>query len=90
MKLKSSDPRDTPDINFNYFDTGTTSGGADTRDLNALVEGIAMGRKVYKSLPLFSATYTETLPGPNVTSDDEVREYVRGNTWATTRAALVQ
>ena len=81
VKLKSSDPRDTPDINFNYFDTGTTSGGADTRDLDAVVEGIAMARKVYKSLPLFSETYTETLPGPSVTSDDEVRGYVQDNTW---------
>ena len=79
VRLKSSDPRDTPDINFNYFDT--TAGRANTRDLDAVVEGIARARKIYNSLPLLSAKYTETLPGPNVVSDDQVRQYVRDNTW---------
>ena len=38
--LRSSDPRDWPDINFRYFDDGDTDQDQDLRDLDAVVDGI--------------------------------------------------
>ena len=81
VTLRSADPRDTPEINFNYFDTGTTTGGADMNDLNAVVDGIQVARKIAADLPLLSATFTEVYPGPNVTSTAEIQEYVKDNAW---------
>lgn len=81
VTLRSTDPRDTPEINFNYFDTGTTTDGADMNDLNAVVDGIQVARKIVADLPLLSAKFTEVYPGPNVTSTAEVQEYVKDNAW---------
>ena len=81
VTLRSTDPRDTPEINFNYFDTGTTAGGVDTTDLDAVVEGIQVARKIAADLPLGSAQFTEVYPGPNITSTEEVQQYVKDNAW---------
>lgn len=45
VELKSANPLDTPLINFNYFDTGTTAGGADELDVMAMVQAINMSRE---------------------------------------------
>ncbi|KAK9321253.1 GMC oxidoreductase [Lipomyces orientalis] len=81
VTLKSRDPRDTPEINFRYFDTGTTAGGEDERDVNAVVEGIVMARKILSSLPPGSAPFTEVLPGSHLTKTEELKTYVKNNAW---------
>ncbi|KAK4209903.1 putative GMC oxidoreductase [Rhypophila decipiens] len=53
VKLKSTDPRDTPNINFNIFSEGAT------RDLAAMREGINFGRRAYEGVP---APYGPVLP----------------------------
>ena len=37
VTLRSADPRDTPEINFRYFEEGTPDGG---EDLDSVVDGI--------------------------------------------------
>jgi choline dehydrogenase-like flavoprotein len=47
VRLRTIDPRDTPDINFHYFNELTCPGkSADDPDLNALVEGFTFVRGI--------------------------------------------
>lgn len=50
-------------------------------DLNAVVEGIQIARKVAADLPLGSTSFTEVLPGPNITTPEQIQEYVKNNAW---------
>lgn len=85
VQLASADPRDQPLINFNYFDTGTTAGGADQLDVNAMVEAIKLSRKAlsnYYQYPIVpGSNFTEEFPGPSVQSDDDIRTYIKDRAW---------
>lgn len=70
VKLRSKDPRDTPDINFKYFDDG--AGG--NADLDAVVKGVEFARAIMSRRN--DIVTGETAPG-NV----DVKEYVRNNAW---------
>ena len=74
VRLKSADPRDRPAINFNYFDD---PGGAQ-RDLDALVKGVEFVRKVSK---YNTALSKEIIPGPEVATDPQVRQFIQDNAW---------
>jgi choline dehydrogenase len=56
--LKSSNPRDTPDINFRFFEDEDAE-----EDLEAMVEGVEFGRRVFASLGNDSAVgpFTENM-----------------------------
>lgn len=71
VKLRSTDPRDVPEINFHYFDEGSL--GADL-DRQAVVDGLTFARKIHEALPknLTTATFTEEQPGP----DFDLYQYV--------------
>ena len=43
VTLRSADPRDTPDINFHYFDEGSDAAG---EDLDAVVDGVKFVRRL--------------------------------------------
>ena len=85
VELRSTDPLDSPVINFNYFDTGTTAGGADVLDLQAMVQAINMSRQAleeYKRYFLLGGTaFTELNPGPDVQSDEDIGQYVKDRAW---------
>ncbi len=73
VTLKSGDPRDAPDINFNYF-----TEGAD-KDLDSVVSGVKTVRRILarnKDLVEY-----EMLPGRDVETDEEIRQFVRDNAW---------
>ena len=76
VTLNSTDPRDTPIINFNYFGTGTTAGGADQRDLNAVVEAIAFARKMAKDMNPLAGPFQEVYPGPSVNTTAAVEQLI--------------
>lgn len=77
VTLRSTDPRDTPCINFRYFGEGTDPGGA---DLDAVVAGVKLVRRLTK--PLMTGVVAEEVsPGPLVETDDNVREFVRDQAW---------
>ncbi|KAI9852748.1 MAG: hypothetical protein M1838_005506 [Thelocarpon superellum] len=73
VELRSKNPRDMPQINFNSFDTGSDDDG---RDLQAVVEGMQLSRKLFENLP-----YTEEWPSANVTTDDEWKTFVKNEAW---------
>jgi choline dehydrogenase len=74
VKLKSSDPRDTPEINFHYFDHGN---GSFSEDLDAVLSGVKTARSINKRLG-FSH---ERIPGPLIKSDGQVRDFILNEAW---------
>jgi choline dehydrogenase len=74
VRLKSADPRDRPEINFNYFNDPA---GA-KRDVDAVLEGVRFVRKVSKHN---TAIKQEVLPGPATSSDDQIRDFIQDNAW---------
>ncbi|KAF2420192.1 alcohol oxidase [Tothia fuscella] len=85
VKLASKDPRDVPEITFNYFDTGSTANGAADRDLQAMVEGVALSRNISSStsVPLtIGKTFTEMLPGEAIQTDAQLKEHIKAEAWS--------
>ena len=78
VRLRSADPRDTPEINFHYFNEGSPDGNA---DLDAVVEGIRFVRTMTAQLKDKGLIAQEELPGDQVQSTDELRDYVRNAAW---------
>jgi choline dehydrogenase len=78
VTLRSADPRDTPLVNFRYFEEGSDTTGA---DLESVVHGIKMVRRMTNKLIRDKVIAEEELPGPQVASDDELRSFVRDNAW---------
>jgi choline dehydrogenase len=76
VTLRSADPRDTPLINFRYFDEKCDP---DHEDLDSVVEGIKFVRKLTGGMSEYIAE--EKLPGKNFQSRDELRRFVRENAW---------
>ncbi|KAI9727417.1 MAG: hypothetical protein M1834_008423 [Cirrosporium novae-zelandiae] len=82
ITLRSTDPRDTPLINFNYFDEGTTTDDADEKDLQAVLEGMKFSRKIYKDLIPLGGSFTEVWPGEDdYSTDDELKDFIRNEAW---------
>jgi choline dehydrogenase len=72
VKLKSTDPTDTPDINFNYFTDGR-------EDLEAVLEGVDFVRNINKRSPLATMTQKEVWPGKM--SKPDLRSFVSREAW---------
>ena len=85
VQLKSADPLDTPLINFNYFDTGNTAGGADSLDVQAIVQAINMSREALQEYNKYSIlggdSFVEENPGPDVQSDEDLAQYIKDRAW---------
>ncbi|KAL3420445.1 Oxygen-dependent choline dehydrogenase 1 [Phlyctema vagabunda] len=81
VTLKSTDPRDTPEIVFNYFDTGVTANGEDELDLQAIYEGFQTNRKTFASaLPLIGDS-EEVWPGKSVKTEQQIKDYIKREAW---------
>ena len=74
VTLRSADPRDTPNIDFRYFEEGGEE------DLDAVVDGIRFIRTLIASLH-GCERLVEEVPGAAVESDEELRAFVRNNAW---------
>ena len=74
VRLKSSDPRERPEINFRNFDDPVTA----EHDLDALLEGVRFVRRVSKHN---TAIKKEVIPGPETATDDQIRQFVMDNAW---------
>lgn len=83
VTLRSSSPRDTPLIEFRYFNDGTLTDGADKLDLNAVVEGVFLAREMLKNTTAVdgNAGFKEVWPGPNVSTWAEVSDWVKDEAW---------
>jgi choline dehydrogenase len=73
VTLRSSDPRDTPSIDFNYFQQGGEE------DLDAVIDGIRFVRRLTAGLKRAGLIEKEELPGD--LSEKELRDFVRCNCW---------
>ena len=75
VTLRSADPRDTPLINFNYFEEGGDE------DLEAVIEGIQFVRNLTSKLQREELIVTEEIPGSDCRSVDDLKKFVRENAW---------
>jgi predicted metal-dependent hydrolase len=78
VRLRSSDPREVPDVNFHYFDEGNDATGA---DLQSVVEGIKFVRRLTESLRRTGLVAEEESPGAHVRTDEELARFVRDHAW---------
>ncbi|MGH6835783.1 MAG: GMC family oxidoreductase [Methylocella sp.] len=78
VTLRSSDPRERPDINFRYFEEGDDSKG---KDLDAVVEGIQFVRKITAGMKRRGLIGEEELPGEHLRSAKELAQHVRATAW---------
>jgi choline dehydrogenase len=81
VKLRSTDPRDTPVINFNSFDTGLTANGADEKDLQAVYEAMEYSRQAFADLVPLDGSFSEVWPGPNVTTEAQMKDFIKQEAW---------
>ncbi len=78
VTLRTADPRDTPQINFHYFEEGSDAAGD---DLRAVVNGIKQVRRVTAPMIESGLIAEEKAPGAGVTSDAALADYVRNTAW---------
>ncbi len=78
VTLRSGDPRDTPLVNFHYFEEGSDADGA---DLRAVVAGIRFVRCIVRELNRPEVIADEEKPGAEYESDEALATYVRDNAW---------
>jgi choline dehydrogenase-like flavoprotein len=78
VTLRSSDPRDMPDVNFRYFEEGSDETGD---DLASVVTALRFVRRMTDRLKASGLIAQEELPGESVQTDDQLAEYVRDNAW---------
>jgi choline dehydrogenase-like flavoprotein len=76
VTLRSSDPRDPPNVNFHYFKEGT---GDFEEDLDSVVNGIEFVRTISK--PISGLVQHEELPGQSVQDRKALKEFVQDNAW---------
>jgi choline dehydrogenase len=78
VKLRSTNPRQMPEINFHYFQEGSDSSGD---DLRAVVEGVKLARGFNREPSASQHIASETFPGPGYQTDDELKGYIRDQAW---------
>jgi len=78
VKLKSKDPLDTPDICFHYFDEGNDASGD---DLEGILEGMKFARSLTQGEAVKILSDREVVPGREVATDDQMREFIRNESW---------
>jgi len=70
IMLRSADPRHKPLIDPGYL--------TDPADLEALLRGVAMARRIAATRPLRKMVTAEQAPGSGLRTDADLRDFVRG------------
>jgi choline dehydrogenase len=78
VTLKSKDPLETPKINFKYFDESNDAG---KEDLEAVLAGLKIARKINSKLEVKLLSKHEETPGPNYQTDDQLRSFIKNEAW---------
>ncbi|CZT24212.1 related to choline dehydrogenase [Ramularia collo-cygni] len=78
VKLRSASPHERPQIDFRSFDTGN---GAADKDIQALYEGTMWAREAFDKLVPLDGKFTEWLPGRNVSSEEQVKQFIKDEAW---------
>ena len=71
IRLRSADPRHKPAIDPSYL--------SDSSDLDPLVRALGLVREFAAARPLSRVTKSELAPGPDVRTESDLREWVRGD-----------
>ena len=69
VRLKSSDPTAAPEIRFNFLKTAS--------DWTAMLEGMRICREIARQPALKPFVVEEIMPGPRVSEEKELRDYLR-------------
>ena len=75
VTLRTTDPRDMPNTHFRSF----TVGG--DQDSQAVYEGVQFARKLFNHTAIADGPLVEQLPGPNVTSESDVKDWIKKTAW---------
>ncbi len=78
VRLRSKDPRDTPYINFRYFEEGNDDSGD---DVTSVVEGVKFVRKMTAPLKKKGLIAEEELPGEDAQTDEQLADFVKYQAW---------
>jgi choline dehydrogenase len=83
VTLRSSNPLEPPEIDFHYFDEGTTRRGAAEKDLEAVADGVEFVRNVFAQTNelMKPGTFTEIYPGPAVQTREQIKQFIRNEAW---------
>lgn len=76
VTLASTDPRDRPLINFNSFQNAADG----VKDVQAIVEGMELSRKIFSSVNSLAGTFSEVWPGASITGT-KLNDFVRNEAW---------
>lgn len=76
VRLRSSNPRDVPDINFHYFDEGSDQTG---EDLESVVDGVEFVRRIAARTP--DLIQQEIVPGSEVKTRDQLQQFIKDSAW---------
>jgi choline dehydrogenase len=69
VRIRDADPNSKPEIVGNHL--------TEPEDLPPLIEGLEIGREIFASAAFAPVRGTELLPGPALTSEDDLRRFVR-------------
>lgn len=75
VTLRSANPLDTPEINFNYFDEKTDPNG---EDLAAVLKGVGYARGVNRKQMVKSFLGSESVPAVD---GEDLKEFVKRESW---------
>jgi choline dehydrogenase len=75
VRLRSSNPLDTPEIDFHYFEEGNDASG---EDLAAVVRGVKFIRSMNHGNGRIKH---EVIPGADVAGDDALGTWIKNNAW---------
>jgi choline dehydrogenase len=78
VTLRSTNPRQMPEIIFRYFEEGNDSTG---QDLAGIVQGVKLARSILKDPKATQHLAQELHPGPNIQTDAQIIQYVRDEAW---------
>ena len=78
VKLRSTNPRQMPEITFHYFEEGNDASGD---DLRAVVEGIKLARSFNHDPQASPHVGTELFPGIQYQTDQQLTQWVRDEAW---------
>ncbi|KAI1631437.1 choline dehydrogenase [Biscogniauxia mediterranea] len=80
VELTSTNPRDTPLINFHNMYEGQTPEAAD-KDVMALVEGMKMAMSFYENITPLDGEFERIWPPANITSDEDLKQWIIDEAW---------
>ncbi|HMB70910.1 MAG TPA: GMC family oxidoreductase [bacterium] len=82
VTLNGTDPREAPNVNFRYFDDDPEVAEREwNADLDSVAEGVEFVRRMNRDPGLRSQIERELVPGPEVSSREDLREFIKREAW---------